>query len=96
MSSAVSPREGIQFDVVGGDEVLLSPLGAGKSASSGRGAVGQELEREERVGGAALAEVELDRVGVHVPPAVDHDEVDGEAAEHALRASAPPILTASL
>src|SRR5438874_78542 len=45
--------------------------------------VGEELKRQERVGGAALAQVDLDRVRLPGPaPVADDDEIDGEAAEH--------------
>ncbi len=49
------------------------------------GAVGQELQRQERMRGAAFAQVDLDRVDLPRAAIVAHgDEVDGEAAEHAL------------
>src|SRR5262249_37396118 len=56
-------------------------------------AVRQELEREEGVRGAALAEVDLDRVGLPGPAAVaGDDEVEGEAAEDALLREPAPDL----
>ncbi len=53
------------------------------------GAVGQELQRQERMRGAAFAQVDLDRVDLPRAAIVAHgDEVHGEAAEHALLPSA--------
>ena len=47
-------------------------------------AAGEELQRQERMGGAALAEVELDRVCGPVAGGIpDDDEVDREPTEHA-------------
>ena len=78
------------LDVVAGDEVLLLAAGAVNSAGLRVvGAVGEELQREERVRRAALAQVDLDRVrlplAVRVP---DGDEVEREAADHALASPA--------
>ena len=56
-------------------------------------AVGQELQRQKRVGRAAFAQVELDRV--RDPGAVGpahHHEVDGEAPEDALARELRPDL----
>src|SRR3954447_13834629 len=74
------------LEMVRRDEMLLAPARRGEQRGAGVVlAVGQELEREERVRRAALAQVELDRVGR--PRAVSgsyHDEVHREAPQHAL------------
>ena len=86
------PAQQPGLEMVGGDQVLLVP--AGCQEQRGRrvvAAVGEELQGEERVGGPALAQVELD--GVRRPRAVgaaDHDEVDREPAERALVGQPPP------
>src|SRR4051812_13935577 len=73
------------LEMVSRDQVLLAP--ARRDEQRGRRvvvAVGEELQGEEGMRGAALAQVELDRV--RAPRAVgvaDHDEVDGEAAQDA-------------
>ncbi len=48
------------------------------------GPVGEELQRQERMRRPALAKVELDRVRVPAALAANGDEVDREAADHAL------------
>ena len=53
----------VGLEVVGGDEMLLHALlGEEPPACAVIAAVGEELQGQERVGGPALAQVELDRV----------------------------------
>ena len=88
------PAQQRRLEVVGRDHVLLAPARRGEERR-GRvvGAVGEELEREERMRGPALAQVELDRVRAPGSAAVPRDdEVDGEPPEHALARQPPADL----
>ena len=76
----------VGLEVIGRHQVLLVAARCHEQRSRRVVAtVGEELQREERVSRATLAEVELDRVGR--PPSAsvaDDDEVDREAAQRAL------------
>jgi hypothetical protein len=75
-----------RFQMIGGDEALL----AAARRDEHRpllvvAAVGQELQREKRVGRAAFAQVDLDRIrGPDAVRRAHHHKVHGEAPEHAL------------
>ena len=81
------PAQLIGLEVVGGDQVLLvAPRREEQRGAGVVAAVGEELQREERVRRPALAQVELD--GVRRPlaaSAADDDEVDREPAQRAQR-----------
>src|SRR5260221_11562274 len=73
------------FMVTSRETLLLSARRAKDASLMVVLAVGEELEREERVGGAALAQVDLD--GIDFPLVVvtaHHNEVEGETTKHAL------------
>ena len=79
------PQAGV-VEVVGGHEVALLPPGVTNRAPwRVVASVGEELQGQERVGRAALAQVDLDGVGLPLLAAPHGHEVDGEAAQHALR-----------
>ena len=79
------PRYSLRLEMVGRDEALRPAAGRRERRRLGIvPPVGQELERQERVGRSALPEVQLDRVGRPGRAVPDDDEVEGEAPQDPL------------
>ena len=80
------------LEVVGRDQVLAAAAGRQEDpALAVVGAVGEELQGQERMGGAALAEVQLDRVRrPRAAIVLHHNEIHREPAEHAELCETPP------
>ena len=97
--AAASERpQGRRLDVVGGDVGLRGPRRRGERPRGHViGPAGQQRERCERVCRAALAQVELDGVGIPAATVAAHgDEVDRRAADHARGGQAPSDLLGQL
>ena len=88
-------RVGRRVEMVGGGVVLdVAEAGAVLAGERLVGAVREGGQREERMGRAAAAEVDLERVRLPAAPSLTAHEVDGGSADDALARQPPTDLAA--